>query len=144
MRCRLTGTLVAVLATTAVVTMSAVSLRAQDSRQRVPFAADPLSVSADIVEAMRLINTNPEAAVALLHRINAHHPNRDDVLARLAYALEAEGFRLAVATEIQRASEGRERRNGLEGSGVTFPITEVRGHHGVVPRAGLRVESVGG
>ena len=80
--------LVAVLATTAAVTMSAVTARAQEPRTRPTFSADPLNVSADIVEAMRLINTNPEAAVLLLHRINFHNPNRDDVLSRLAYALQ--------------------------------------------------------
>ncbi|HKW14633.1 MAG TPA: tetratricopeptide repeat protein [Candidatus Krumholzibacteria bacterium] len=54
-----------------------------------PFANDPLTVSADLVEAMRLAAVNPEAALALLHKLNARTPNRDDILTRLAYTLQA-------------------------------------------------------
>jgi tetratricopeptide (TPR) repeat protein len=50
-----------------------------------PFSTDPLTVSADLVEAMRLVAVDPQAALAVLHKINARSPNRDDVLTRLAY-----------------------------------------------------------
>jgi len=60
---------------------------AQNQRSR-PFAADPFTMNADLVEAMRLVNTNPEAAVALLHKLNARNPRRDEILTRLAYALQ--------------------------------------------------------
>lgn len=40
------------------------------------------------MEAMRLVQVNPDAALALLHKLNARNPNRDDVLTRLAYALQ--------------------------------------------------------
>src|SRR5258705_2727908 len=63
------------------------SARAQDQQLR-PFSHDQLSVSADLVEAMRLAAVNPEAALALLHKLNARSPNRDDVLTRLAYTLQ--------------------------------------------------------
>lgn len=57
--------------------------------QQFPFAADPLTMSADLVEAMRLVQTNPEAALAMLHKLNARNPGRDDILTRLAYTLQA-------------------------------------------------------
>ena len=53
-----------------------------------PFSNDPLTVSADLVDAMRLMNVNPQAALALLHKLNARSPNRDDILTRLAYTLQ--------------------------------------------------------
>jgi tetratricopeptide (TPR) repeat protein len=54
-----------------------------------PFSTDPLTVSADLVEAMRMVAINPEAALAMLHKLNARSPGRDDVLTRLAYTLQA-------------------------------------------------------
>jgi tetratricopeptide (TPR) repeat protein len=65
----------------------AASVRAQDQQLR-PFSSDQLSVSADLVEAMRLAAVNPEAALVLLHKLNARSPNRDDILTRLAYTLQ--------------------------------------------------------
>jgi tetratricopeptide (TPR) repeat protein len=56
---------------------------------QTPFASDPLTMSADLVEAMRLVATNPDAALAMLHKLNARSPNRDDILTRLAYTLQA-------------------------------------------------------
>ena len=53
-----------------------------------PFSNDPLTVSADLVEAMRLVAVNPQAALAILHKLNARSPNRDDILTRLAYTLQ--------------------------------------------------------
>jgi tetratricopeptide (TPR) repeat protein len=61
------------------------SARAQQPRPR-PMVTDPLAMSADLVEAMRLLQVNPEAALAMLHRLNARSPRRDDILTRLAYA----------------------------------------------------------
>ncbi|HEX6791614.1 MAG TPA: tetratricopeptide repeat protein [Candidatus Krumholzibacteria bacterium] len=62
---------------------------AQQQRPRAnPFANDALSVNADLIEAVRLINSNPDAAVVMLHRLNARNPRRDDILVRLAYALQ--------------------------------------------------------
>jgi tetratricopeptide (TPR) repeat protein len=77
----------AVLAALAVPAAWLSTTHAQE-RTRQPFTADPLSVSADIVEAMRLLNANPEAAVVLLHKLNTRYPNRDDILSRLGYALQ--------------------------------------------------------
>jgi tetratricopeptide (TPR) repeat protein len=65
----------------------ATGVRAQDPQLR-PFTSDPLSVSADLVEAMRLVAVNPEAALAMLHKLNARSPRRDDILTRLAYTLQ--------------------------------------------------------
>lgn len=53
-----------------------------------PFVTDALMVSGDLVEAMRLVQVNPEAGLALLHRLNARSPNRDDILTRLGYTLQ--------------------------------------------------------
>ena len=78
------GVLVAVLP----LLLQPVVVAAQQPRSQQPFAADPLSVSSDIVEAMRLLNVNPQAAVVLLHRLNTTYPNRDDILSRLGYALQ--------------------------------------------------------
>jgi tetratricopeptide (TPR) repeat protein len=64
---------------------------AQDPRERRPFQADPLTVSADIMEASRLLAINPEAAITLLHQLNARHPGRDDILARLGYGMQVVG-----------------------------------------------------
>ena len=49
---------------------------------------DPLTMSGDLVEAMRLVNVNPQAALVLLHQMNARNPRRDEILTRLAYALQ--------------------------------------------------------
>ena len=60
----------------------------QQPRRPSPFITDPMTVSADLVEAVRLIAINPPAAVAMLHKLNARNPRRDDILVRLAYALQ--------------------------------------------------------
>lgn len=52
------------------------------------FAQDAMRVNADLIEATRLITVNPEAAAVLLHKLNARSPHRDDILTRLAYALQ--------------------------------------------------------
>ena len=62
--------------------------RAQEPQRQRPFLTDPLTVSADLVEAVRMISINPPVAVAMLHKLNARHPRRDDILVRLAYALQ--------------------------------------------------------
>ena len=58
---------------------------------RRPFPANPLTVSADIMEASRLLAVNPDAAIALLHQLNARYPGRDDILARLGYGMQVVG-----------------------------------------------------
>jgi len=60
----------------------------RDTRQ---FMQDPLTVSADLVDAIRLLNVNPEAALAMLHKLNTRFPGRDDILTRLAYAHQVTG-----------------------------------------------------
>jgi tetratricopeptide (TPR) repeat protein len=64
---------------------------AQEQRVRRPFAADPLSVSADIMEATRLLAVNPEVGLTMLRQINARYPGRDDILARLGYGMQVVG-----------------------------------------------------
>ncbi len=58
---------------------------------RRPFSADPLSLSADVLEATRLLSVNPEAGIALLRQLNARYPGRDDILARLGYGMQVVG-----------------------------------------------------
>jgi tetratricopeptide (TPR) repeat protein len=58
---------------------------------RRPFAADPLTLSADVLEATRLLSVNPEAGIALLRQLNARYPGRDDILARLGYGMQVVG-----------------------------------------------------
>jgi hypothetical protein len=41
-------------------------------------------VSADIMEASRLLAVDPDAAITLLHQLNARYPGRDDILSRRA------------------------------------------------------------
>ena len=60
-------------------------------RERRPFQADPLTVSADILEASRLLSVNPDAAIAMLHGLNARYPGRDDILSRLGYGMQVVG-----------------------------------------------------
>ncbi len=43
------------------------------------------------MEASRLMAVNPDAAIALLHQLNARFPGRDDVLARLGYGMQVVG-----------------------------------------------------
>ncbi|HXV13096.1 MAG TPA: tetratricopeptide repeat protein [Candidatus Krumholzibacteria bacterium] len=64
---------------------------AQEQRPRQPFAADPLSVSGDVLEATRLLAVNPPAGIALLQQLNARYPGRDDILARLGYGMQVVG-----------------------------------------------------
>ncbi len=71
--------------------LAAGSSPAQEPRVRTPFAADPLTVSADILEASRLLAVNPEAGLALLRRLNARYPGRDDILARMGYGMQVVG-----------------------------------------------------
>lgn len=61
----------------------------RDTRQ--PFAVDPFAVSADIVEATRLLNLDPDAALIILRKLNARYPGRDDILSRLGYAMQVTG-----------------------------------------------------
>lgn len=77
------------LAFLAALTIAGAATAQRDTRQ--PFSADPFVVSADIVEATRLINVDPEAALAMLRKLNARYPGRDDILARLGYAMQVVG-----------------------------------------------------
>ncbi len=80
------------LVCTALAFAAAVSLAsAQESRMRRPLGNDPLTVSADILEASRLLSVNPEAGVALLRQLNARFPGRDDILSRLGYGMQVVG-----------------------------------------------------
>jgi len=63
----------------------------QAQREPRPLRADPLTVSADIMEASRLMAVNPDAAIALLHQLNARFPGRDDILSRLGYGMQVVG-----------------------------------------------------
>jgi tetratricopeptide (TPR) repeat protein len=69
----------------------AASAMAQQPAQPRPFRADPLTVSADIMEAARLMAVNPDAAIAMLHQLNARYPGRDDILSRLGYGMQVVG-----------------------------------------------------
>jgi tetratricopeptide (TPR) repeat protein len=65
---------------------------AQEPRPaRRPFQANPLTVSADIMEASRLLAVDPDAAITLLHQLNARYPGRDDILSRLGYGMQVVG-----------------------------------------------------
>jgi tetratricopeptide (TPR) repeat protein len=68
----------------------AASVNAQETRRR-PFSADPLTVSADILEASRLLSVNPEAGLRLLRSLNARFPGRDDILSRIGYGMQVVG-----------------------------------------------------
>lgn len=76
---------VAVAVALAITVLAAPDVRSQEQRPR-PFLTDPLTVSADLVEAVRMISVNPQVAVVMLHKLNARNPRRDDILVRLAYA----------------------------------------------------------
>ncbi|MDH4038680.1 MAG: tetratricopeptide repeat protein [Candidatus Krumholzibacteria bacterium] len=75
----------------AVLVLAASAAAQQQQRAPRPFRADPLTVSADIMEASRLMAVNPDAAIALLHQLNARYPGRDDILSRLGYGMQVVG-----------------------------------------------------
>jgi tetratricopeptide (TPR) repeat protein len=60
-------------------------------RPRQPFPVDPLTVSADVLEATRLLAVNPQAGLTMLRQLNARYPGRDDILARLGYGMQVVG-----------------------------------------------------
>ncbi|HEX5130865.1 MAG TPA: tetratricopeptide repeat protein [Candidatus Krumholzibacteria bacterium] len=85
-----TAAFAAFLAVVAIAAIATGAAHAQE-RTRRPFASDPLTVSADVLEATRLLSTNPEAGLAMLRQINARYPGRDDILSRLGYGMQVVG-----------------------------------------------------
>lgn len=86
---------------TLVGSLAGVSASAQ-TRQQV---RDQYEVTSQLSEAMRVLSSDPERALAILRRIDSNFPDNDRVLARMGYVMQVMGMPDSAEVNFQRAIE---------------------------------------